>query len=199
MGRQALAAALGAALAAGALAAAEFETWTDEALGVACEVPPGYELWEPGPEEAAPARVAKLEWAGGAYDRLRVLVVRREARYESAAVAAGLFQRRLGAAACEAEGEALSPAELAAAAAAEGIRAAYAPSDGGEERRLEVLFLAGGEWRYRVEVSYPAASEPQLGAVATRILTTFRILPAGEAAGEGPAGTGGADEKAPSE
>jgi hypothetical protein len=181
------------------VAAAEYESWENGAVGVSCELPPGFDVRESVPGEKAPAETVGLEWGDGPYEGLRLLAVRREARYENVAVTAGLFQRRVGAsAAFEAEGEALKPAELAAAGADDGLRAAYVLTEREGANRLEVLFLSAGAWRYRVEISYPAASEPQLGAVAARILGTFKIMPAAETAGEEPAEAGGATDKAPS-
>ncbi|HUU56775.1 MAG TPA: hypothetical protein VMW93_05485 [bacterium] len=200
MGRITLAAALWATCITPGVAAAEYESWENVAVGVSCEVPPGFDVREPGPGEKAPARAVRLEWENGPYGGLRVLAVRREARYDSVAVSAGLFQRRLGAsAAFEAEAEVLSPAELAAAGADDGIRAAYALTEGGEGSRLEVMFLSAGDRRYRVEVSYPSVLELQLGAAVERILVTFKILPAAEVAGEDPAEAGGAGDAALSE
>jgi len=199
VGRIAVAAALWATCLAPGVAAAEYESWENGAVGVSCEVPPGFDVRESVPGEKAPAETVRLEWGDGPYEGLRLLVVRREARYENAAVAAGLFQRRVGAsAAFEAEGEALSPAELAAAGADDGLRAAYVLTEKEGGSRLEVLFLSAGDWRYRVEITYPAASELQLGAVAAKILGTFKIMPAAGTAGKEPAEAGGAKEKAPS-
>lgn len=181
------------------VAAAEYELWENVAVGVSCEVPPGFDVWESGPGEKAPARAVRLEWGDGPYEGLRLLAVRREATYDDAAVTAGLFQRRIGAAAFEAEGEVLSPAELAAAGADDGVRAAYALTESGEGSRLEVMFLSAGDRRYRVEVSYPSVFELQLGAAVERILGTFKILPAAEVTGEDPVEAGGAGDAALSE
>jgi hypothetical protein len=200
VGRIAVGAALCATLLTSGVEAAEYESWESDAVGVSCEVPAGYEVWIAEPDETAPTQTVRLEWGDGPYEGLRLLVVRREARYDDAAVTAGLFQRRVGASAeFEAEGAPLSPEELAAAGADDGLRAAYVLTENEGESRLDVLFLAAGDRRYRVEIFYPAVSAPQLGAAAERILETLKIMPAEEAAAEEAAGAGGAGEKAPSE
>lgn len=200
MGRIAIAAALCATLVNAGAAAAEFEFWESAAVGVSCEVPAGFDVRESVPAENVPADAVRLEWGDGPYEGLRLLVVRRDARYEDAAVTAGLFQRRIGASGSfEAEGEPLSPAEHAAASADDGLRGTYVLTENEGGRRLEVLFLAAGDARYRVEISYPVASAPQIGAAAERILETFKIMPAEEEAAEEAAGAGGAPEEAPSE
>jgi len=200
VGRIAVAAALWATCWASGVAGAEYELWENGAVGVSCEVPPGFDVRESVPGGQAPAKTVRLEWGDGSYEGLQLLVVRREARYDDAAVAAGLFQRRVGASASfEAEGEVLSPPELAAAGADDGFRAAYALTENEGGSRLDVLFLSAGDRRYRVEISYPAASALQLGAVAAKILGTFKIVPAAETAGEEPVEAGGAREEAPSE
>jgi hypothetical protein len=199
VGRMAAMAALCATLFTSGAEAAEYELWESDAVGVSCEVPPGFDVYESVPGGKVPAGTVRLEWGDGPYEGLRLLVVRREARYEDAAVTAGLFQRRIGAtAAFEAEGEPLSPEELAAAGAEDGLRTAYVLAENEGESRLDVLFLAAGDRRYRVEISYPAASELERGDAAARMLETFKIMPAGEEAAEEAAGAGGAPEEAPS-
>jgi hypothetical protein len=200
VGRIAVAAALSATLATSAAAAAEFELWENGTVGVSCEVPAGFDVWEPVNGESAPAKTVRLEWGDGPYEGLRLLVVRREARYDDVAVTAGLFQRRVGVSAeFEAEGEPLNHEELVAAGADDGLRALYVLSENEGESRLDVLFLAAGDRGYRVEISYPVASALELGAAAERMLETFKIMPAEEAAAEEAAGVGGAPEEAPSE
>lgn len=192
-------AALCATLLTSGVEAGEYGLWESDAVGVSCEVPAGFDLWEPVTDESAPAKTVRLEWGDGPCEGLRMLVVRREACYEDAAVTAGLFQRRIGAAATfEAEGELLSPEELAAAGAEDGLRTAHVLTENEGESRLDVLFLAAGDRRYRVEISYPAASELGLGDAAERIFETFKIVPAEEEAAEEAAGAGGAPEEAPS-
>jgi hypothetical protein len=191
---------LGAACLTGSAAAVEYEFYESAIVGASWDVPPGFDEERFSPGETVPAPAVRLSWDDGPYGGLSVLAVRREARYESAAVMAGLFQRRWGASASfEAEAEVLSPAELAAAGADDGVRAAYVLPESEGGRRLDVLFLSAGDVRYRLEVSYPGGSDARLGAAAERILGTFKIIPASEAAAKAPAEAGDATEKTHSE
>ncbi len=199
MGRIIAAAALTACLTAGANAG-EYELFTDGALGVALNVPPGYKAEATAPGEEFAVNAIRLSWPEGSYADLEVLVTRREAAYANVVTWAGFYQRRRGASGSfEAEGDISGEEELAAAGADEGLRSSYAA--GGEERnrRLEVLFLASGNNIYVVEVSYPDVVESTLAAAAREILNTVKLLPPAEEEEAGVSGGRAVETESPSE
>jgi len=163
---------------AGAVAG-EYELFTDDALGVTLNVPPGYEAEEAAPDdEGVPVSAVRLSWPEGPYAGLEVLMTRREAAYANVVIWAGFYQRRRGASSSfEVEGEVLEEAELAAAGADDGLRSSYVIGEEEGTRRLEVLFLTSGNNLYVAEVSHPEVVENSLAAAAQEMLSTIKILP----------------------
>jgi hypothetical protein len=163
------------------VAAGEYELFTDEALGVALEAPPGYEVEKPARAEGVNALTLRLSWREGPYAGLDVVVVRRDAGYANVVIWAGLYQRRLGASSSfEAEAEPLSKAELEMVGAEDGVRVSYEIGEGNERRRLKAAFLALGKTFYRLEISYPASAVARLAGAAQKMMDTFEIFPAVE-------------------
>jgi len=163
------------------VASGQYELFTDEALGVALEVPAGYEAEKPAPVEGGNASTLHLSWPEGPYAGLDVVLVRRGAAYLNVVIWAGLYQRRLGASSSfEAQAEPLSQAELEAAGAEEGLRVSYEIGEGKERRRLKAAFLPSGKTYYRLEVSYPDVGEGAVEAAAAKMIDTLRLVPAGE-------------------
>jgi hypothetical protein len=178
VGRITAAAAASALCLTAAFAASEFESFTVEAVGVRLSIPTGCEAEAGLPAEGGTATAVLLTWAEGPYADVGVLLARREASYTSVAIWAGLYQRRLGASSSfEAEGEPLGAAELAAAAADDGLRSSFVVGEGEGKRRIEALFLASGEVFYLVQVSYPETEAGFLGAAAEEMLSSAEVLP----------------------
>ena len=181
MGRTTATAAWAALCLLANVASGQYELFTDEALGVALEVPAGYEAEKPAPVEGGNASTLHLSWPEGPYAGLDVVLVRRGAAYLNVVIWAGLYQRRLGASSSfEAQAEPLSQAELEAAGAEEGLRVSYEIGEGKERRRLKAAFLPSGKTYYRLEVSYPDVGEGAVEAAAAKMIDTLRLVPAGE-------------------
>lgn len=161
-----------------AAGAGGYELFTDDALGAALNVPPGFEAEAAAPDERAAATAVRLSWPEGPYAGLEILITRREAAYANVVIWAGFYQRRRGASSSfEVDGEVLEEAELAAAGADDGLRSSYVVGEQGRRRRLEVLFLASAKSLYVVEVSHPEVVENRLAAAAREMLSTIKILP----------------------
>ena len=164
-------------LTAGAVAG-EYGLFTDDALGVTLNVPPGYEAEAAAPDEGVAATAVRLSWPEGPYAGLEVLITRRGAVYANVVIWAGFYQRRRGASSSfEVDGKSLEEAELAAAGADDGLRSSYVVGEQEGRRRLEVLFLASGNDLYVAEVSHPEVVENRLAAAAQEMLSTIKILP----------------------
>ncbi len=160
---------------------AEYELYENGALGVALQVPPGFEADVREPAEGGKTRALELGWRDGPYTGLSALIVASEAEYADAVVLAGMFQRRLGVpAGFDVEAEPLSKVELASAGAEDGLRASYEVGEENGRRRLEVLFLSRGRRRYRLEISFAVVEGARLGAVAEQMINSFTILAATE-------------------
>jgi hypothetical protein len=181
VGRIIAAAALCASCWAATAAAGEYEPFTDDALGVTLNVPPGYEAEEAAPAEGVTATAVRLSWPEGPYAGLEVLITRREAAYANVVIWAGFYQRRRGASSSfEVDGEVLEEAELGAAGADEGLASSYVVGEQEGERRLEVLFLTSGDNLYVAELSHPEAVENRLAAAGQEMLSSIKILPPAE-------------------
>lgn len=200
MGRLTVAAALAALGVTWNVAADEYEAFTDDALGVTFEVPPGYEVERPVPAEDGSALTLSLNWPEGPYAGLDAVVVRRDAAYANVVFWAGFYQRRLGVSrSFEAEAERLTKAELKRAGAADGLRTSYLIGEGDGRRRVRAAFLASGNTVYRLEVSYPDVGEGRPEAAARKIVDTFGLLPAAQSRTGESSGIGEKGEPVPAE